>query len=205
MTKEYLVEYRIKNALLFNKIKETKCETILEFCEKFKFSYFAISQFLNLKRTVFKKDGDLDPNAEKLLEFFQAIPDELFPARQFTQKLLENKKTFLANEEDLIQLDNFIGCEPSYDQFQIEQDLVDKDQVIKRLHECLSSLTPREERIIRMRFGINGDAKTLEEISKQFGVSKTRIKNIESRALMKLQDRKRRNFIKTGETMIKTI
>jgi RNA polymerase primary sigma factor len=56
-------------------------------------------------------------------------------------------------------------------------------------NEALSTLTPREEKIIRMRFGLDrsGKAHTLEEISRRFGVTRERIRQIESKALKKLR------------------
>jgi RNA polymerase primary sigma factor len=55
--------------------------------------------------------------------------------------------------------------------------------------EALSTLTPREEKIVRMRFGLDrsGEAHTLEEISHLFGVTRERIRQIESKALKKLR------------------
>jgi RNA polymerase primary sigma factor len=56
-------------------------------------------------------------------------------------------------------------------------------------NEALSTLTPREEKIVRMRFGLDGSGKehTLEEISHRFGVTRERIRQIESKALKKLR------------------
>ena len=55
--------------------------------------------------------------------------------------------------------------------------------------EAIGGLTPREERILRMRFGIGGMAEhTLEEVGQIFGVTRERIRQIEARALMKLRD-----------------
>ncbi|HEU0177430.1 MAG TPA: sigma-70 family RNA polymerase sigma factor [Blastocatellia bacterium] len=55
--------------------------------------------------------------------------------------------------------------------------------------EALSTLTPREEKIVRMRFGLDrsGEEHTLEEISHVFGVTRERIRQIESKALKKLR------------------
>jgi RNA polymerase primary sigma factor len=55
--------------------------------------------------------------------------------------------------------------------------------------QAISGLTPREERILRMRFGIGGmDEHTLEEVGQIFGVTRERIRQIEARALMKLRE-----------------
>ena len=54
--------------------------------------------------------------------------------------------------------------------------------------EVLAELTPREERILRMRFGIGMPDHTLEQVSKTFGVTRERIRQIEAKALQKLSD-----------------
>jgi RNA polymerase primary sigma factor len=64
----------------------------------------------------------------------------------------------------------------------------------------LSSLTPREERVLRMRFGIGMSTDhTLEEVGKQFKVTRERIRQIEAKALRKLKhptrSRKLRGFL----------
>ena len=72
--------------------------------------------------------------------------------------------------------------EPSPSQTVIETLLRDKvDQV-------LSTLTPREQRIIRLRFGlVNGKSYTLEEVGQKFGLTRERIRQIENRALRRLR------------------
>ncbi len=54
--------------------------------------------------------------------------------------------------------------------------------------EALSELTPREERILRMRFGIGMTDHTLEQIGQVFGVTRERIRQIEAKALQKLRE-----------------
>src|SRR5262249_47130231 len=56
----------------------------------------------------------------------------------------------------------------------------------------LASLTPREERVLRMRFGIGMNTDhTLEEVGQQFSVTRERIRQIEAKALRKLKQRSR--------------
>jgi RNA polymerase primary sigma factor len=54
--------------------------------------------------------------------------------------------------------------------------------------QALKALTPREEQVIRMRFGIeDGQERTLEEVGKEFSVTRERIRQIEAKALRKLR------------------
>jgi RNA polymerase primary sigma factor len=58
----------------------------------------------------------------------------------------------------------------------------------KRAREVLSTLTPREEKVLRMRFGIDeGGEHTLEEVGETFSVTRERIRQIETKALRKLR------------------
>ena len=63
-------------------------------------------------------------------------------------------------------------------------------QLLKEdVHGLLESLTPREQKIIRMRFGLDdGIGHTLEEVGQEFGVTRERIRQIEAKALVKLRE-----------------
>lgn len=70
----------------------------------------------------------------------------------------------------------------------------------EQLEEVLDTLTPREKRVLRLRFGLDdGRARTLEEVGQSFGVTRERIRQIEAKALRKLRhpsrSRKLRDFL----------
>jgi len=68
-------------------------------------------------------------------------------------------------------------------------DLAAKMNLSDRTREALSTLSPREEKILRMRFGIEENNEyTLEEIGKVFNITRERIRQIEARALKKLKE-----------------
>src|SRR5713226_8041332 len=78
----------------------------------------------------------------------------------------------------------------------IEMDLAQK------IRELLATLTPREEKVVRMRFGIgNGIDRTLEQIGHEFHVTRERIRQIETKALSKLRHPSRlKRLIQFSET-----
>ncbi len=70
-------------------------------------------------------------------------------------------------------------------------------ELTERIKGILSTLSPREEKIIRLRFGIGEDSEyTLEEIGKRFNVSRERIRQIEKKALNRLRHSSRRDRLK---------
>jgi RNA polymerase primary sigma factor len=89
-------------------------------------------------------------------------------------------------------------------------DFIEDERAVSPVEECsdkelaevtrnlLSSLQPREEKILRLRFGLDGQpAETLEKIGKTFKVSKERIRQIEKKALRKLRNPNRQSCLKT--------
>ncbi|MEE8598387.1 MAG: sigma-70 family RNA polymerase sigma factor, partial [Dehalococcoidales bacterium] len=63
--------------------------------------------------------------------------------------------------------------------------------------EVLSSFTPREQRVLQLRFGLeDGRSRTLEEVGKEFNVTRERIRQIEAKALRKLRHPSRSRKLK---------
>lgn len=74
--------------------------------------------------------------------------------------------------------------------------IVEKD-CRKALLECLNTLTDREAEILSMRYGMHGgNPQTLEEVGKVFGVTRERIRQLENKAIRKLQHPSRAKKIK---------
>lgn len=114
-----------------------------------------------------------------------------------------NDIVFIANNIlDLVSLNEGVGEEgdselieflfdeniPSVEK-QIEEEFMKRD-----VEDVLKTITPREEKVLRLRFGFyNGIQKTLEEIGEEFGVTRERIRQIEAKALEKLRHPSRSN------------
>jgi RNA polymerase primary sigma factor len=106
--------------------------------------------------------------------------------------------------EEPISLDMPIGEEDSTLEDLIPDDkslspndsLLEKD-LAHQVNKLLAGLSPREEKILRLRFGIGEDGEsTLEEIGRQFGLSRERIRQIEAKALERLRDPSRSKEIR---------
>lgn len=74
---------------------------------------------------------------------------------------------------------------------EVESNII-KKELKTIVHNALSTLSPREENIIRLRFGIDdGKERSLEEVGKQFGITRERVRQVESKALKKLKHSRR--------------
>ncbi|MBK1698955.1 RNA polymerase sigma factor RpoD [Rhodovibrio salinarum] len=137
----------------------------------------------------------------------EPTPDELAHRLEMP---LEKVRKVLKIAKEPISLETPIGDEEdSYlgDFIEDKQAVIPLDAAIQsNLRETttrvLSSLTPREERVLRMRFGIGMNTDhTLEEVGQQFSVTRERIRQIEAKALRKLKhpsrSRKLRSFLDT--------
>lgn len=132
------------------------------------------------------------------------IPEEI---AQDTGLQVEKVKSSLKVAKRTVSLENHIGegdtelgsliedkNSPSPLEAVINHDLQEK------IHKMLNTLSPKEERILRMRFGLGDETPhTLEEVGQMFGVSRERIRQIEAQALRKLKHPTRsdhlRNFV----------
>ena len=87
-------------------------------------------------------------------------------------------------EEDDSHLGDFIPDDDSPS----PQDADSYTMLKEQLNEVLETLTPREAKVLRLRFGLDdGKARTLEEVGKEFSVTRERIRQIEAKALRKLR------------------
>ena len=133
----------------------------------------------------------------------EAMPEEL--AERLLMPLAKIRAVMKIAKEP-ISLDSPVGEE---EDSKLGDFIEDKDAVIpvnaaihanlkENVTYALSALTPREERVLRMRFGIGMDTDhTLEEVGQQFGVTRERIRQIEAKALKKLSHPSRAKRIRS--------
>ena len=96
-------------------------------------------------------------------------------------------------EEEELHLGDFIPDDDAPEPAEAASFMLLKEQLV----EVLKTLTPREEKVLRLRFGIeDGHTRTLEEVGKEFNVTRERIRQIEAKALRKLRHPSRSKKLK---------
>ena len=135
------------------------------------------------------QDLDRDPTAEEISE---AMGGELTPKRiREIQRIALEPVSFETpiGEEDDSHLIDFI--EDKDNESPVEY--TTKRLLKEELDEILTELTDREERVLRLRYGLDDNRpRTLEEVGKEFGVTRERIRQIEAKAIKKLKHPTRR-------------
>ena len=128
-----------------------------------------------------RKNGR-EPTAEEIAVRLEMEPDRVRELLQLAQEPV-SLETPVGEEEDA-HLEDFIQDEEAG----IPVDEAGRQLLRRELMSVLKSLTLREERVITLRFGLDdGRPRTLEELGKEFNVTRERIRQIEAKALRKLR------------------
>ena len=128
------------------------------------------------------QDLGREPTPEEIAETMNIEVDKVMDMMRIAQKPI-SLETPIGEEEDS-QLGDFIEDEHIDTPVDITTQIFLKEQ----LFEVLETLTPREQQVLRLRFGLDdGRTRTLEEVGQVFDVTRERIRQIEAKALRKLR------------------
>jgi len=149
-----------------------------------------INKLIRVSRNLLQK-LNRDPTAEEIAEEMDISVERVREIMKIAQEPV-SLETPIGEEEDS-HLGDFIEDQEAQAPADAASFLLLKEQ----LEEVLSTLTPREMRVLRLRFGLDdGRARTLEEVGQSFGVTRERIRQIEAKALRKLRHPSRSKKLK---------
>lgn len=185
--KDYKIEIKVKNNWLLKKIKEEGYETVSEFARKFKLQPARVTSYVTFKSAPKNKNGNWSPSFLKISDALRCLPEDICPPQHRQNALAKNKSSFEADIPDVaIYISGSQECSlPAIDHILDRE----KNELINQL--ISKNLTPREEKIIRMRFGLTPDGieHTQKEIAEKFNLTPARIQSLEMKALRILKHR----------------
>jgi len=133
-----------------------------------------------------------EPSSEELAKRLDITVDKVRQTRKIAQTPI-SFETPIGEEEDS-HLGDFIEDKAVVSPSEAAMNL----SLNEKMASMLKTLSPREERIIRMRFGFeDGNQRTLEEVGQVFAVTRERIRQIEAKALRKLRHPSRSHLVRT--------
>ena len=149
-----------------------------------------INKVMRVSRQLLQELGH-DPSPEEIAEEMNIPVDKVRDILKIAQEPI-SLETPIGEEEDS-HLGDFIPDEDASEPAEAASYTLLKEQ----LQEVLSTLTPREEKVLKLRFGLeDGRTRTLEEVGREFNVTRERIRQIEAKALRKLRHPSRSKRLK---------
>ncbi|MGM9639585.1 MAG: RNA polymerase sigma factor RpoD [Butyricicoccaceae bacterium] len=149
-----------------------------------------INKVIRVSRQLLQELGH-DPSPEEIAEEMDIPVQKVRDILKIAQEPV-SLETPIGEEEDS-HLGDFIPDDDALEPAEAASFTLLKEQML----EVLKTLTPREEKVLRLRFGIeDGRARTLEEVGKEFNVTRERIRQIEAKALRKLRHPSRSKKLK---------
>jgi RNA polymerase primary sigma factor len=150
-----------------------------------------INKLNRISRQILQEKGR-DPTPEELAEKMEMPEEKVRKVLKIAKEPI-SMETPIGDDEDS-HLGDFIEDQNT----QIPVDFATMEGLRKIVKDVLESLTPREAKVLRMRFGIDMNTDhTLEEVGKQFDVTRERIRQIEAKALRKLRHPSRSEQLRT--------
>ena len=149
-----------------------------------------INKVIRVSRQLLQELGH-DPSPEEIAEEMSMPVERVREILKIAQEPV-SLETPIGEEEDS-HLGDFIPDEDASEPSEAASFTLLKEQLV----DVLSTLTPREEKVLKLRFGIeDGRTRTLEEVGKEFNVTRERIRQIEAKALRKLRHPSRSKKLK---------
>ena len=149
-----------------------------------------INKVIRVSRQLLQELGH-DPSPEEIAAEMNMPVDKVREILKIAQEPV-SLETPIGEEEDS-HLGDFIPDEGASEPSEAASFTLLKEQLV----DVLSTLTPREEKVLKLRFGIeDGRTRTLEEVGKEFNVTRERIRQIEAKALRKLRHPSRSKKLK---------
>lgn len=149
-----------------------------------------INKLIRTSRHLLQQNGR-EPSPEEIAKEMEVSVEKVLEIQKIAQDPVSLETPI--GEEDDSHLGDFIQDDDSPS----PQESASYTMLREQLDEVMSTLTPREAKVLRLRFGLDdGKARTLEEVGKEFKVTRERIRQIEAKALRKLRHPSRSKKLK---------
>ncbi len=140
-----------------------------------------INKLMRHHRRLLQEKGR-EPSTEELAEAMEMTPEKVEEIQKISQEPV-SLETPIGEEEDSF-LGDFIEDRTTL----APADAASAQLLREQVQEVLGTLTERESRVLKLRFGLeDGRTRTLEEVGREFGVTRERIRQIEAKAIRKLR------------------
>jgi RNA polymerase sigma factor (sigma-70 family) len=175
--KDYILQVKIKNGPLLRALRMRGFQNARQFCLKTGMPQTEVGKYLSLTRAPINRRGEWNKSALKLAQHLRLPPDSLFPEQHLERALAKaSGEIEVSSEEVSLLIEN-----------ESETSSEERERLYLALEAALRTLTPREERVIRLRFGLGCKPHSRDEVGERQDVSRERVRQIEGKAIRKLR------------------
>jgi RNA polymerase sigma factor (sigma-70 family) len=185
---EYRIKVTVRNNLILNAIENAGYRSVSEFCRAVNLPKTALTELIAMRKPPLNQSGEFSEHAKALMEELCLAPTDLWTSEQLTLKLKRNTAQRDVSSEGMraalgMHAEEMLELMKPDD----PDEAVLKHEMVSVVEEKLDSLSPREAKMLRLRFGIGCEEHTLEEVGKVMDVTRERARQIEAKALRNLK------------------
>jgi RNA polymerase sigma factor (sigma-70 family) len=184
---EYRVRVTVKNNLILTAIERAGYRNAAGFCREAGMTPTALSGLITMKSPPLTVMGEFSDAAKKLMEILCLAPTDLWTSEQLTLRLRHNSAEREVNLDGMRAALGMNAEEALMLVAPSPEEVMETKDIQNLIEEQLSSILPREARVLRMRYGIGCPEHTLEEIARALDLSRERIRQLEVQAMRKLK------------------
>jgi len=146
---------------------------------------------INKAYSKFEQEHERKPSPEELAEYLELPTDKVSDTLRVSGRHISVDAPFVEGEDN-----NLLDVLVNNDSPNADKNLI-KESLAREIERALSTLTERENDIIRMFFGIGCQEMTLEEIGERFGLTRERVRQIKEKAIRRLRHTSRSKLLKS--------
>lgn len=178
--KDYIAQVKIRNGPMLRAMRQAGYHTSADLCRADpRLTATSVGEMLNIKTPAVNKNGSWRVRALYMSELLKCLPEDLFPPQHIDRPLERNTAEFE------ISVDEVAGFLTSAETPETLMIAAERKATALAM---LDDLTPRERKVIEMRYGFDGDESTLADVGAAMGgISRERVRQIEQQALRRLK------------------
>lgn len=184
---EYRIRVTVRNNLILTAIEEAGYKSVSAFCREANMPVSSFGSLIAMKTPPLTMMGEFSDPAKKLMEILCLAPTDLWTPEQLTLRLNSNTAERNVNLDGMRAALGINAEEALLLVAPSPEEAMEEKDIQKIIEEQLASITPREEKVLRLRYGIGCEEHTPEETGRILEVSRERIRQIECTAMRKLK------------------
>lgn len=182
MTQDYNIQLKVRNNYLLTRMRAFGYETAAELSRVCGTSQVEVGKYLNLSLTPYTLNGDVRPSIKRIAETLFCFVEDLFPAQHLNSPLTKNIAEMEVSLEEVQKLTSNVNTSLLPDALLMHK------EALSTIERVVKSLPKREAKILELRFGLFGEREhSLKEVCEIYGLSPTRVQQIEVKSLRRLR------------------